>query len=39
MQLLVGETSTSLWGGIVEFLGELGIQDFDGIFVGKNKCK
>ena len=39
MQLLVGESSTSLWGGTEEFLAELGVQDFDGIFVGKNKCK
>lgn len=39
MQLLVGESSTSLWGGTEEFLAELGVQDFDGIFVGKIKCK
>ena len=39
MQLLLASSATSLWTATVEFLGELGIQDFDGIFVGKNKCK
>lgn len=39
MELLLGTTSTSLWGSTDEFLAELGVRDFDGIFVGKNKCK
>ena len=39
MQLLLGSTATSLWTATEEFLAELGVQDFDGIFVGKNKCK
>lgn len=39
LQLLLGSSATSLWTATEEFLAELGVQDFDGIFVGKNKCK
>ena len=39
MELLLGTTSASLWGSTDEVLAELGVRDFDGIFVGKNKCK